>query len=170
LQIVVNNAAVDHDEPLLEATAERSVEPFRTNLDGSLRMLQAGARAMRDRGGAIVNVSSRLVQVGVPGMSVYSAAKGALSALTRGAAIDRAPRGIRVNAVAPGFTETPLLSTWLAEQGDPAAARAEARALPCHSAGWRRRTTLPPPSRSSPATTPHVTGASLLVDGGDAAR
>jgi NAD(P)-dependent dehydrogenase (short-subunit alcohol dehydrogenase family) len=126
LNVLVNNAAVDHDEPLLTVEPETSLAVFRTNFHGAFWMLQAAARAMTGRGGAIVNISSRLASVGVSGMSLYGATKGALTALTRGAAIDLAPERIRVNAVAPGFTETAMLRAWLDEHEDAGEARAQA--------------------------------------------
>ena len=91
---------------------------------GACWFLQAAARAMADSGGAIVNVTSRLASIGVPTMAVYGASKGALLALTRGAAVELAPCGIRVNAVAPGFTATPLYDIWRAEQRDADTAQA----------------------------------------------
>jgi NAD(P)-dependent dehydrogenase (short-subunit alcohol dehydrogenase family) len=172
LDVLVNNAAIDHDEPLLDVAPETAEAVFATNFHGALRMLQAVARDMRDTGtrGSIVNLSSRLASIAVPGMSVYGAAKGALSALTRGAAIDLAAHGIRVNAVAPGFTETPLLTAWLEQQDDPAAARAQAESA------------IPLGRLATPADVAyavaflagdeagHVTGASLAVDGGYTAK
>ena len=116
-------------------------------------MLQAAARAMRETGGAIVNVTSRAALVGLPGSAVYGASKGALESLTRGAAIELAPHGIRVNSVAPGLTETPMIATWVAEQPDPEAFRAACRPT-SRRAGWRRPTTSPRRSASWPATRP----------------
>jgi NAD(P)-dependent dehydrogenase (short-subunit alcohol dehydrogenase family) len=168
LDVLVNNAAIDHDEPLLDVTPETAEAVLRTNFHGALRTLQAAGRAMRDsgRGGAIVNVSSRLASIAVPGMAVYGAAKGALSALTRGAAIDLAPYGIRVNAVAPGFTETPLLSAWLDQQPDPAAARAQANsAIPLGRVATPADVAYAVAFLASDEAA-HITGASLAVDGG----
>jgi NAD(P)-dependent dehydrogenase (short-subunit alcohol dehydrogenase family) len=74
---------------------------FEVNAFAALRMLRAAGHAMAERnGGAIVNLTSRLFSIGVPQMSVYSATKGALLSLTRAAAVELAPRRIRVNAVA----------------------------------------------------------------------
>jgi len=172
LDVLVNNAAIDHDEPLLDVSPETAETVFRTNFHGALRMLQAAGRAMRDAGGggSIVNVSSRLASIAVPGMAVYGAAKGALSALTRGAAIDLAPYGIRVNAVAPGFTETPLLAAWLDQQDDPAAARAEAdAAIPLGRVATPADVAYAVAFLASDEAG-HITGASLAVDGGYTAR
>lgn len=172
LDVLVNNAAVDHDEPLLEVTPETAESVFRTNFHGSLRMLQAAARDMRDAGagGSIVNVSSRLASIAIPGMNVYGASKGALSALTRGAAIDLAPHRIRVNAVAPGFTETPLFTAWLQEQDDPEAARAQADAAIPLGRVARPLDVAHAVAFLAGDEAAHITGVSLAVDGGYTAK
>jgi NAD(P)-dependent dehydrogenase (short-subunit alcohol dehydrogenase family) len=172
IDVLVNNAAVDHDEPLLQVAPETAEWVFRTNFHGSLRMLQAAAAAMVERGagGAIVGLSSRLASIGVPGMAVYGAAKGAIEALTRGAAIELAPHGIRVNAVAPGFTATPLYESWLQQQPDPAAtAAAQDAAIPLG------RVATPYDVAATVAflagdDAAHITGAIVPVDGGYTAK
>ena len=73
-------------------------------------------------GGSIVNVTSRTGLVGLPGSVVYGARK-ELEEPTRGAAPELAPLGIRVNNVAPGLTETPLIRRWIEAQEDPDAFR-----------------------------------------------
>jgi NAD(P)-dependent dehydrogenase (short-subunit alcohol dehydrogenase family) len=129
-------------------------------------MLQAAGMAMADHGGAIINVTSRLASIGVPSMSLYSASKGALQALTRAAAVELAPLGIRVVAVAPGMTRTPLYDAWLLSQPDPAAAEREVQAtIP------QRRLASPQDIAAAIAylasdDASHVTGAILAVDGG----
>lgn len=125
LDALVNNAGLDLAKPLLETTVEEAHRIFAVNAFAPLWMIQAAAPALAERGGAIVNVTSRLAHIGVAEMAVYGASKGALRALTHGAAIELASMGIRVNAVAPGMTETPLLSEWLEDRPNPAAARAE---------------------------------------------
>src|SRR5204863_422516 len=108
LDVLVNNAAIDHTGDVLDTPIEEVRTLFDVNVFGAIHMLQAAGRAMRGRGGAIVNVTSRLASIGVPTMAMYSAAKGALLSLTRGAAVELAPEGIRVDAVAPGMTRRPL--------------------------------------------------------------
>jgi NAD(P)-dependent dehydrogenase (short-subunit alcohol dehydrogenase family) len=170
LDILVNNAAIDHHEPLLEVTPATAIEVIRVNFLGSLWMIQAAAREMRGRGGAIVNVSSRLASVGVPDMSVYGAAKGALAALTRGAAVDLAPHGIRVNAVAPGFTETPLFTAWLDLQPDPPVALAAATSdIPLGRLA-RPNDVATAVAFLASDESQYITGVSLPVDGGFTAR
>jgi NAD(P)-dependent dehydrogenase (short-subunit alcohol dehydrogenase family) len=126
LDVLVNNAGLDlSGVPLLDTTEAQAREIFDANVFGALHLLQGAARAMADRGGSIVNVTSRLAQVGLPGSAVYGASKGALSSLTRGAAVELARLSIRVNEVAPGLTETPMIHLWVAAQPDPEAFRRE---------------------------------------------
>jgi NAD(P)-dependent dehydrogenase (short-subunit alcohol dehydrogenase family) len=168
LDVLVNNAGVDlSGVPLLDTTLEQIRRLVEVNVVGATLMLQEAARAMRALGGgSIVNLTSRLGLVGLPGSTVYGATKGALHALTRGAAVELAPHGIRVNAVAPGLTETPMVRTWIEEQPDPEAFRA------------RHAATIPQGRFATPEEvaaavlylasdeSASVTGASLSVDGG----
>jgi NAD(P)-dependent dehydrogenase (short-subunit alcohol dehydrogenase family) len=139
---------------------------FDVNFFGAVLMLQAAARAMGDRGGSIVNVTSRTALVGVAGMGVYGASKGALQSLTRAAAVELAPAGVRVNCVAPGLTETPMVHDWIAAGPDPDGARSElARSIPLGS--------LATPQDVAAAVvylagseSAAVTGTSISVDGG----
>jgi NAD(P)-dependent dehydrogenase (short-subunit alcohol dehydrogenase family) len=164
LDALVNNAAMDHTGDVLETPIEEVRELFEVNVFGAIHMLQAAGRAMRGRGGAIVNVSSRLATIGVPTMAMYSAAKGALLSLTRGAAVELAPAGIRVNAVAPGMTRTPLFEAWAASEGREVVGAAAA-AIP------QGRFATPEEVAAAIAflasdEAAHITGASLPVDGG----
>ena len=164
LDVLVNNAAIDHTGDVLETPIEEVRELFDVNVFGAMHMLQAAGRAMRGRGGAIVNVSSRLASIGVPTMAMYSAAKGALLSLTRAAAVELARDGIRVNAVAPGMTRTPLFEAWAAAEGRDVVAGAAA-AIP------QGRFATPEEVAAAIAflasdEAAHITGASLPVDGG----
>jgi NAD(P)-dependent dehydrogenase (short-subunit alcohol dehydrogenase family) len=125
LDVLVNNAALDlSGVPLFETTREQAREIFEVNVFGAFWMLLACARVMAERGGgSIVNVTSRLGLVGLSGSAWYGASKGALHALTRGAAVEWARAGIRVNSVAPGLTETPMIKSWVEAQDDPVAFR-----------------------------------------------
>ncbi|MFD6055825.1 SDR family NAD(P)-dependent oxidoreductase [Agromyces sp. NPDC060279] len=172
LDVLVNNAAVDHTGALLDTPASEVRATFETNVFAAIACLQAAARVMRDsgRGGAIINITSRLAHIGVPTMSVYSASKGALLALTTAAAVELAPWNIRVNAVAPGMTRTPLFSAWLAEQRDPVAVEHEvASEIPLG------RIALPDDVAAVVAflartEAAYLTGASIPVDGGYLAK
>jgi NAD(P)-dependent dehydrogenase (short-subunit alcohol dehydrogenase family) len=168
LDVLVNNAALDlSGVPLFETTREQAREIFEVNVFGAFWMLLACARVMAERGGgSIVNVTSRLGLVGLSGSAWYGASKGALHALTRGAAVEWARTGIRVNSVAPGLTETPMIKTWVEAQDDPVAFRRS------------REDTVPlgrfcTPEEVAAAVVylasdeaASVTGASIAVDGG----
>jgi NAD(P)-dependent dehydrogenase (short-subunit alcohol dehydrogenase family) len=164
LDVLVNNAAVDHTGDVLETPIEEVRAVFDVNVFGAIQMLQAAGRAMRGRGGAIVNVSSRLASIGVPTMAMYSAAKGALLSLTRAAAVELARDGIRVNAVAPGMTRTPLFEAWAAAEDRDVVARA-ADAIPQGRFGTPEEVAAAIAFLASDDAT-HITGASLPVDGG----
>jgi len=116
---LVNSAALDHTDELAAISMAEVRRVFDVNTFAAIALMQAAARSMA-RGGSIVNITSRLAAVGVPTMAVYAASKGAVQALTLSAAVELAPRGIRVNAVAPGMTRTPLYDSWLATSPDPA--------------------------------------------------
>jgi NAD(P)-dependent dehydrogenase (short-subunit alcohol dehydrogenase family) len=172
LDILVNNAAIDYSGVELVDSSEEDIRRvFEVNTIGAIFMLQEAARHMQDhKGGAIVNVISRAGLVGIPGMSVYGASKGALASLTRTAAVELAPFGIRVNSVAPGATETPMMRTWIEDQPDPASFE---RGIVAGLLGNR----LAHPEEVSEAilflaspTSSYVTGVCLPVDGGFTAR
>jgi 3-oxoacyl-[acyl-carrier protein] reductase len=107
LDVLVNNAGVFPRVPFLEMTEADWDAVLDVNLKGSFLCAQAAARAMvtAGRGGAIVNLSSSAVR-GVPLGVHYSASKAGVVGLTRAMALALAPHGIRVNAVAPGLTDT----------------------------------------------------------------
>jgi NAD(P)-dependent dehydrogenase (short-subunit alcohol dehydrogenase family) len=165
-QVLVNNAGIDHIGSVLDTPVTEVRELFETNFFGALLMLQAAGRAMAERGGgSIINVTSRLASIGVPTMALYGASKGALLALTRGAAVELAPFGIRVNAVAPGQTRTPLTEEWLARHAGPAEAEAAVAGIP------QRRFAEPDEVAAAvaflaAAESAHITGVSIPVDGG----
>jgi 3-oxoacyl-[acyl-carrier protein] reductase len=109
LDILVNNAGILGDG-LIGMIPDSVIEQtLATNVKGSIYNLQAAARLMqRNQSGAIVNMSSIMGTRGNAGQIVYGASKAALIGLTLSAAKELAPRNIRVNAVAPGFIETPM--------------------------------------------------------------
>jgi len=108
LDILVNNAAYFALVPLIEADAARAARFLAINLTGPLHCGRAFARWAfeRGRGGAIVNISSIAGARPAPGCGLYSASKAALDMLTRSMALEWAPKGLRVNAVAPGHVAT----------------------------------------------------------------
>jgi len=119
LDVAVNNAGVAVPvTPAAEITDEQWQHVRSVNLDGVFYCLREELRLMRTRGGgSIINLSSVLGQVGLPGCAAYVSTKHAVIGLTKGAAIDHGHDGIRVNAVGPGFIRTPLLESRHTEQG-----------------------------------------------------
>jgi len=109
LDILVNNAAVTEEAPALATEDEAWERVVRTDLSGAFFLSRACARhMMAGRWGRIINISSALARFGARGQAAYAASKSGLEGLTRTLAVELAPRGILVNAVAPGVVETDL--------------------------------------------------------------
>jgi 3-oxoacyl-[acyl-carrier protein] reductase len=109
LDILVNNAGKFHIGPIgtVDEADVRSL--FAVNVDGPIFATQAAASYFSTEGGRVINVSSIAATHPLPGLSVYSATKAALEALTRVWAAELGPRGVTVNAVAPGAVDTAML-------------------------------------------------------------
>jgi NAD(P)-dependent dehydrogenase (short-subunit alcohol dehydrogenase family) len=116
IDCVVNSAGIGKDIPFLDTTLELFDRIIAINLRGTFIVGQAAARAMRGRGGSIVNVASVSGITGNAGRSAYGASKGGVVLLSRVMAIDLAPFLIRVNVLAPGPVETPLVAGMHSEE------------------------------------------------------
>ena len=170
VHVLVNNAGIDWTGDLIEATLADFKHVIEVNLFGAFLMLREAARHMREAGGSIVNITSRTASVGVPTMSLYSASKGALASLTRAAAIEWAPLRIRVNAVAPGLTDTPLARAWFDDQPDPTSFRETVEAtIPQHRLATPEDVAAAVLFLASDESA-HITGVTLAVDGGYTAQ
>ncbi|MFI0847499.1 SDR family NAD(P)-dependent oxidoreductase [Mesorhizobium sp. IMUNJ 23232] len=117
LDLAVNSAAIGGARA---STADYPLDEWRhvmdVNLNGVFYCMRFEIAAMQQRGGgAIVNMSSVLGSVGLPTASAYTAAKHGIVGLTKAAAMEYARMGIRINAVGPGWIDTPLLSEYLEE-------------------------------------------------------
>lgn len=111
IDVLVNNAGVLRHTPFLEITPEEWRLIFETNVEGAFHCIQVCLPAMLERGdGCIVNIASELALVGEPLLVHYSASKAALLGLTKALAREVGPLGVRVNAVAPGPTDTRILT------------------------------------------------------------
>jgi NAD(P)-dependent dehydrogenase (short-subunit alcohol dehydrogenase family) len=123
LDIAVNNAGTEGvPGPLTDQTAASYQAMFDTNVLGTVLSLKHELRVMAAQGsGSIVNLSSTMGERGAANMALYTASKHAVEGLTKAAALEGAPFGIRVNAVAPGPTETAMLDRLTGSPGKKAA-------------------------------------------------
>jgi NAD(P)-dependent dehydrogenase (short-subunit alcohol dehydrogenase family) len=126
LDAAVNNAGTEGKVgPLTEQTAATYGAIFDTNVLGTLLSLKHELRVMLAQGhGSIVNISSTFGKRGGAGAALYSASKHAVEGLTKSAALEAAPHGVRVNAVAPGPIDTEMLSRFMGTADRKAAAGA----------------------------------------------
>lgn len=166
IDILINNAGVN-DGVGLDAGVDAFLDSLRRNLIHVYAMAHYSLEALKKSRGVIINIGSKVCETGQGGTSGYAASKGGINGLTREWAVDLAPHGIRVNAVLPAETWTPLYEKCLAAMPDPAAAKAEMeRLIPFE----RRFTTIEELANmavflASPCSS-HTTGQIIFVDGG----
>ena len=109
IDVVVNNAGITKDNLLLRMKEEEFDDVISINLKGTYNCIRYVAKTMmKQRSGKIVNVSSVVGLIGNAGQANYAASKGGVIALTKSVARELAPRGLHVNAIAPGFIETAM--------------------------------------------------------------
>lgn len=112
LDILVNNAGITRDTLLIRMKEEDWDSVMNINLKGTFLCSREAVRIMsKQRAGKIINISSIVAFIGNPGQANYSSSKAAVIGLTKTIAREYAGRGIRVNAVAPGFIQTPMTDT-----------------------------------------------------------
>jgi len=161
--ILVNNAGVERQQPLLELELANWELTLGVNLTGAFLCLQACARSMvRSGGGSIVNISSVHEDVAFPGYAAYCAAKGGLRMLMRDAAVELAEHGIRVNNVAPGAIATPINAKTL---NDPAKVERLKQLIPLQRVGTPEDVAEVVAFLASDRSS-YVTGSTYYVDGG----
>jgi NAD(P)-dependent dehydrogenase (short-subunit alcohol dehydrogenase family) len=158
-----NNAGINQQGRLDEVSEEDFDRVMAINVKGMWLCLREEIRAMRDSGGSIVNTSSVGGFRGNTGLGAYQATKHAVIGLTRTAAHDNGPLGIRVNAIAPGPVETPMLTQWRA--ADPAAVERRISAVPLRKAGTTTEVAEAAAWLLSDRAS-QVSGVVLPVDGG----
>ncbi|MFP5204955.1 MAG: SDR family NAD(P)-dependent oxidoreductase [Acidobacteriota bacterium] len=118
--VAVHSAAIMPEGTLLETSEQEWERMYAINVKGAYALCRETIPHMLDAGrGSIVFIASIAGIRGLPGLAAYSSTKGALIALSRALAIDYARNGIRVNAVAPGTIDSPMLHRFVAAQADP---------------------------------------------------
>jgi NAD(P)-dependent dehydrogenase (short-subunit alcohol dehydrogenase family) len=166
VDVLVNNAGIELDVPFEKITAHVFDRVIAVNLRAPLLVSQALAPLFPASGGAIVNISSIHAEHAFPNAIPYACSKAGLMALTRNLALELAPRRIRVNAVCPGYVDTPMWDEWLQAADNPEALASQTEAL--HPLGRRG---LPGDVAAAAvylasSQAAWVTGSSLVVDGG----
>jgi 3alpha(or 20beta)-hydroxysteroid dehydrogenase len=158
---MVNNAGIYIPKPLLETDAALFERHMRVNQLGCFLGMKAVAAAMeRSGGGSIVNISSVAGLRGSPGAIAYSATKWALRGMTKAAALDFAPRNIRVNSVHPGPIDTEMLQVRTAEQN-----RQRVQMVPMKRMGTAEEVAKLVLFLLSDESA-YITGAEVAIDGG----
>lgn len=166
VDVVVLNHGLQATSPLVETAYDDAKNVLDSNLLSAFLVMKHFAPLMPAAGGSFVFVSSRLGMVGKADQVLYSAAKGGLIMLAKGAAIEWAARNIRVNVVAPGLTATPIIEASFQRRSDPQAYRREQESqIPLQR--------LATPGEVADAVlflasseSSYITGAVLPVDGG----
>ncbi len=115
IDVLVNNAGVHLKKPVWEVEPEELDHVLNINLKALFSLSGAFVRLNKERGGAIVNVSSMAGLMALPSAAAYVSSKTAVIGLTRSVAVDAAPFGIRCNAVCPGFIDTDMTRAILAK-------------------------------------------------------
>lgn len=162
IDVLVNNAGTEIVQPFLEVTPENFDTIMGVNIRGVYFMAQAVARAMKEKGGKIINIGSLGSYIGLDESSVYCTSKGAVIQLTKTLAIELAKYNIQVNVIAPGYFVTPMTQPFY----DDAQHRSwiEGR-IPAGRWGTTDDLAGPALFLASHASD-YVTGQTIIVDGG----
>ena len=168
LDIVVNNSGVARIAPLIEWTPAEWKALLDVNLGGVINGCRAAAaHLIAQRAGKVINVSSMLGAVGLPGYTIYSATKGAIVAFTRTLGVEWARHNIQVNAIAPGWFTTDM-SAPAFEGGDARLADRLLRDVPARRRG-RPEEIGPLAVYLASAASDFMTGQTIYIDGGHTA-
>jgi len=168
LDVLVNNAGTNIPEPFIEVTEEHFDRIVNLNVKAAFRMAQAAATKMlespdrRERGGAIINMSSQMGHVGSPNRTVYCLSKHALEGLTKAMALELVAHRIRVISVAPTFVATPMTVPMFERNGF---GQWVLDRIPLGRYGRLEEVAAAVVFAASPAAS-LMTGTSLVIDGG----
>jgi NAD(P)-dependent dehydrogenase (short-subunit alcohol dehydrogenase family) len=163
LDVLVNNAGLNVRSDFRHLSDADWVKIREVNLDGVVRVARDGFALLHaSKRGSLINVASIMAHRGLRQLTAYSATKGAITALTRGLAVEYAPSNIRVNALCPGFVETPLTARALK---NPGIQKALIDSTPLRRFGSPEEIAKAALFLASDEAS-YVTGAELAVDGG----
>jgi len=171
LDVMVNNAGIGVAGHVTDTSEEDYERVMDVCLKGTFFGMRYAIPAIRDSGGgSVVNLSSVAALVGISDRAVYSAAKGAILAITRAAAIDHVEEGVRVNCIAPGTVDTPWIGRITAGYDDPEEARENMQARQPHGRFVTPEEIAAMAAYLASDESASVIGACMIVDGGVTAR
>ena len=171
LDVMVNNAGIGVAGHVTDTSEEDYEKVMDVCLKGTFFGMRYAIPAIRDSGGgSVVNLSSVAALVGIADRAVYSAAKGAILAITRAAAIDHVEEGVRVNCIAPGTVDTPWIGRITAGYDDPEEARENMQARQPHGRFVTPEEIAAMAAYLASDESASVIGACMIVDGGVTAR
>ena len=171
LDVMVNNAGIGVAGHVTDTSEEDYEKVMDVCLKGTFFGMRYAIPAIRDSGGgSVVNMSSVAALVGIADRAVYSAAKGAILAITRAAAIDHVEEGVRVNCIAPGTVDTPWIGRITAGYDDPEEARENMQARQPHGRFVTPEEIAAMAAYLASDESASVIGACMVVDGGMTAR
>ena len=163
LDVLINNAGTNRPQPFVDVDAESLNAVIDLNVRAMFRTAQSSARVMlRNGSGSIINMSSQMGHIGSPDRSVYCMTKHAVEGLTKAMAVELGPLGVRVNALAPTFIETPMTRPML---DDPDFKKFVQRMIPLGKVGQPNDVAVAALYLASDVSG-MVTGHSLRIDGG----
>ena len=171
LDVMVNNAGIGVAGTTTVTTEEEYERVMDVCIRGTFLAMKHAIPAIRDsEGGSVINMSSVAALVGIADRAVYSAAKGAILAITRAAAIDHVEEGVRVNCIAPGTVDTPWIGRITAGYDDPEEARRNMQARQPHGRLVTPEEIAAMAAYLASDESASVIGACMVVDGGVTAR
>ncbi len=171
LDVMVNNAGVGVAGTAPTTTEQEYGFVMDVCVRGTFLGMKYAIPAIRDSGGgSVINMSSVAALVGIVDRAVYSAAKGAILAMTRASAIDHVGDGVRVNCIAPGTVDTPWVARITSGYDDPEEARANMRARQPHGRLVTPEEIAAMAAYLASDESASVIGACMVVDGGVTAR
>ena len=171
LDVMVNNAGVGVAGTAVTTTEEEYERVMDVCVRGTFLGMRHAIPAMAESGGgSVINMSSVAALVGLVDRAVYSAAKGAILAMTRASAIDHIGEGVRVNCIAPGTVDTPWVARITSGYDDPEEARANMQARQPHGRLVAPEEIAAMAAYLAADESASVIGACMIVDGGVTAR